>query len=72
MLREYFAKMKGTATSPPRVGIGDILSSWVGAFLGIAAVSCLKTNSHKITMTENGVSGCFSEISPLFVYQSPG
>ena len=36
---EYFSKMKGTTTSPPRVGISEILWSWAGAFLGIAAVA---------------------------------
>ena len=36
---KYFSKMKGTTTSPPRVGISEILWSWAGAFLGIAAVA---------------------------------
>lgn len=39
-LREYFSKMKGTTRgSPPRVSKGEILWSWIGAFLGIAAVA---------------------------------
>jgi len=40
-LRAYFQKMRGTTTSPPRVGLTEILWSWVGAFLGIAAVAYL-------------------------------
>ncbi len=37
----YFNKMKGHTQSPPRVGLVDILWSWVGSFLGIAAVGLL-------------------------------
>ena len=36
---EYFSKMKETTTSPPRVSIREIVWSWVGSFLGIAAVA---------------------------------
>ena len=39
MLKDYFGKMKGTTKSPPRVGAVEILWSWIGAFLGIAAVA---------------------------------
>jgi CBS-domain-containing membrane protein len=39
-LREYFGKMRGTTRgSPPRVSNEEMLWSWLGAFLGIAAVS---------------------------------
>jgi CBS-domain-containing membrane protein len=39
-LRDYLRKMGGTTRgSPPRVGVGEILWSWIGAFLGIAAVA---------------------------------
>ncbi len=38
--REYFHKMRGsTRGSPPRVSNQEILWSWLGAFLGIAAVA---------------------------------
>jgi CBS-domain-containing membrane protein len=38
--REYLLKMRGTTPSgPPRVTNGEILWSWIGAFLGIAGVS---------------------------------
>ncbi|MBE0617185.1 MAG: HPP family protein, partial [Proteobacteria bacterium] len=40
-LRAYFLKMKGTTTSPPGVSLIEIVWSWVGAFLGIAAVAYL-------------------------------
>lgn len=36
----YFVKMRGAAQgSPPRVSGSEILWSWIGAFLGIAAVA---------------------------------
>ena len=41
MLKEYFHKMKGTTKSPPAVSLAEIGWSWVGAFLGIAAVAYL-------------------------------
>jgi CBS-domain-containing membrane protein len=50
MFREYFAKMKGTTISPPRVGVGEMLLSWVGAFFGIAAVAVL--NYHFLDETD--------------------
>ena len=37
----YLRKMKGTTSSPPRVSILEIIWSWIGAFLGIAAVAYL-------------------------------
>ena len=40
----YFSKMKGTAKSPPGVGFSEIAWSWLGAFLGIAAVSYINYN----------------------------
>ena len=39
MSSDYFNKMKGTTKSPPRVNFFEILWSWIGAFLGIAAVA---------------------------------
>lgn len=40
----YFAKMRGTTKSPPMVGPAEILWSWVGAVLGIAAVAFINFN----------------------------
>lgn len=37
----YFKKMRGTTTSPPRVSLEEVFWSWLGAFLGIAAVALL-------------------------------
>ena len=37
----YFNKMRGHTQSPPRVGLIEILWSWIGSFLGIAAVGLL-------------------------------
>lgn len=38
---QYFQKMKGVTTSPPRVSIVEMIWSWMGSFLGIAAVGLL-------------------------------
>ncbi len=44
MLGEYFNKMKGTSKSPPAVSFSEIGWSWIGAFLGIAAVAYFNYN----------------------------
>ncbi len=41
---DYFKKMKGTTKSPPTVGLLEIIWSWIGAFLGIAAVALINYN----------------------------
>jgi len=41
MIGTYFRKMTATTQSPPRVGLSEILWSWLGAFLGIGAVAYL-------------------------------
>ena len=46
----YFNKMKGAAKSPPMVSLSEICWSWLGAFLGIAAVSAIHYNL--ITQTD--------------------
>jgi CBS-domain-containing membrane protein len=40
----YFAKMRGTTKSPPMVSLSEITWSWIGAFLGIAAVAYANFN----------------------------
>lgn len=40
-MMEYFKKMQGSGASPPRVGLEEVFWSWLGAFLGIAAVALL-------------------------------
>jgi CBS-domain-containing membrane protein len=41
-LKPYLGKMRGSAHgSPPRVSLSEVLWSWSGAFLGIAAVAWL-------------------------------
>ena len=40
----YLSKMKGTSKSPPMVSLSEIIWSWIGAFLGIAAVSYINYN----------------------------
>ena len=39
MMRTYFQKMTGSTQSPPRVSPAEIFWSWLGSFLGIAAVA---------------------------------
>lgn len=41
MLRDLLSKLAGATQSPPRVGWGEIFWSWLGSFLGIAAVAGL-------------------------------
>jgi CBS-domain-containing membrane protein len=40
-LAEYLSKMKGTAKSPPGVGAGELLWSWIGSVIGIGACAFL-------------------------------
>jgi CBS-domain-containing membrane protein len=38
---EYINKMKGATTSPPSVGLSEIILSWIGAFGGISCVALI-------------------------------
>jgi CBS-domain-containing membrane protein len=40
---EYLKKMKGTTKSPPAVSFSEMVWSWLGAFLGIAAVGLINS-----------------------------
>jgi CBS-domain-containing membrane protein len=44
MMGNYLRKMGGTTQSPPRVSLGEIVWSWVGAFLGISLVAFINYN----------------------------
>ncbi len=46
---EYFSKMKGHTKSPPMVSLSEIGWSWIGAFLGIAAVAYINFNRFENT-----------------------
>ncbi len=46
---EYINKMKGTTKSPPMVSLSEIGWSWIGAFLGIAAVAFINYNKLEVT-----------------------
>jgi CBS-domain-containing membrane protein len=37
----YLHKMKGSGQSPPKVGLVEVLWSWIGSFIGIAVVSLI-------------------------------
>ncbi len=39
MIKSYFQKMSGSTQSPPQVSPVEIFWSWLGSFLGIAAVA---------------------------------
>lgn len=41
---EYIAKMKGGAKSPPAVGAGELLWSWIGSATGIGLCAYLSAN----------------------------
>jgi CBS-domain-containing membrane protein len=40
-INNYLSKMKGTAKSPPSVGAGELLWSWIGSVIGIGACGWL-------------------------------
>ena len=42
-MKEYFLKMKGGAKSPPGVGFTELVWSWLGSVIGIAAVGYLSS-----------------------------
>ena len=37
----YLQKMKGGGQRPPRVGLTEVLWSWIGSFIGLAAISLI-------------------------------
>jgi CBS-domain-containing membrane protein len=43
-ISEYLIKMKGGAKSPPRVGYGELIWSWIGAMTGIGVCGYLSAN----------------------------
>jgi CBS-domain-containing membrane protein len=65
----YFVKMKGGSKSPPRVSFLEIGWSWIGSFLGIAAVGLL----HYKMLEPYGLSliiGSFGA-SAVLIYGAP-
>ncbi len=42
-MREYLSKMKGSAKSPPGVGAGELLWSWIGSVIGIGLCGYLSS-----------------------------
>lgn len=44
---KYFKKMRGNGQSPPRVSPAEVCWSWIGSFLGIAAVALVVNNIPK-------------------------
>jgi CBS-domain-containing membrane protein len=42
-IAEYLSKMKGSTKSPPGVGAGELLWSWIGSVLGIGACGLLSS-----------------------------
>ncbi len=49
---EFLQKMRGNGQSPPRVSVVEVLWSWVGSFVGIAAVALI----HYRLLDLNGLS----------------
>jgi len=49
MVKVFLDKMKGKTKSPPMVSLSEIAWSWIGAFLGIAAVAYISYNNLRET-----------------------
>ena len=68
--RDYLAKMRGASRGgPPRVGLPEILWSWTGAFLGIAAAGLLSGRflaGHDLTLMIGSIGA-----SAVLVYGAP-
>jgi CBS-domain-containing membrane protein len=47
----FLEKMRGNSQSPPRVSLAEVCWSWIGSFLGIAAVALL----HYKLVDQNGL-----------------
>ncbi len=43
-LAEYIGKMKGSTKSPPAVGTGELIWSWIGSAIGIGICAYLSAN----------------------------
>jgi len=63
----YFRKMKGSSKSPPAVNFSEICWSWLGAFLGISAVSYLHFNIILTTTDLEMLVGSFGA-SAVLIY----
>ena len=68
---DYFNKMKGTTKSPPAVGVSEIFWSWVGSFIGIAAVAYYSVTLDALALKPSGfcnvrvllvLAGCIQDI----------
>lgn len=68
----YFSKMKGRTKSPPKANLSEIFWSWIGAFLGIAAVAYIHHHVHIIGETDYVmVIGSFGA-SAVLIYGAVG
>ncbi len=45
MLKPYFSRLKGSGRCPPRKPLSKLMWSWLGAFLGIYAITLLAQSS---------------------------
>lgn len=66
----YFSKMKGLTKSPPLVNFPEIFWSWIGAFLGISAVSYLHFNIFLTNTDFEMLVGSFGA-SAVLIYGAP-
>ena len=68
-MRVFLRKMKGVTKSPPPVNAVEVLWSWVGAFLGIAAVGAvLRPENVAVSAVVGGIG--IVQIVALF-YRNP-
>jgi CBS-domain-containing membrane protein len=65
----YLQKMRGNGQSPPRINLSEVIWSWIGSFLGIAAVGIC----HYRLLDQTGmvmIIGSFGA-SAVLVYGAP-
>ena len=76
-IRNYFLRMKGSGVCPPRKPLSKIAWSWIGAFLGIYAISicgqCLKLSAieNLFLIGSFGASAVLVYGAPLAEFSQP-
>jgi CBS-domain-containing membrane protein len=69
-MKNYFLRMKGTGKCPPRKPMSKIVWSWIGAFLGIYAISICGRYLRLSSIESSFLIGSFGA-SAVLVYGAP-
>ncbi len=69
-MRNYFLRMKGTGKCPPRKPLSKIAWSWIGAFLGIYAISICGQYLKLSSIESSFLIGSFGA-SAVLLYGAP-